>query len=286
LLCSSGVFPALTKIEFAELLRALGEKQIVMQDSTGLLLHGVVGEKMVNHYSFLAAFVSPDEFRVVCEGKPLGTLPLDRPLVPESYLIFAGRRWKVVGCYPQDKLIDVVPAKGGKLPLFEGMGGKVHDRVRQEMRAILMESVAPPFLDATAMAQLSEARAAYQKLGLDREALMQRGNGVRVFTWQGDWVNDTLALMLTARNLPATNEGLSINVLHADANRVFDALYDIAHEPPPSGELLAAVVQNKYRGKWDGLLPDGLLCKNFASSELEVTAAVTAAGAISTSRPT
>jgi len=284
LLCSSGLFPALTKAEFVELLRALGEKQIVMQDATGLLLHGVVGEKIVNHYSFLAAFVSRDEFRVVCEGKPLGTLPLDRPLVPESYLIFAGRRWKVVGCYPEDKLIDVVPAKGGKLPLFDGMGGKVHDRVRQEMRAVLTESVVPPFLDATAMAQLSEARAAYQQLDLDREAVTQRGNEVRVFTWHGDWVNDTLALMLTARKLPATNEGLSINVLDADANRVFDALYDIAHEPPPSGELLAAVVQNKYRGKWDGLLPDGLLCKNFASSELEVTAAVAAAGAISISR--
>lgn len=281
LLCGSELFPGLTKSEFAELLRALGEKQVVMQDATGLLLHGVVGERIVNHYSFLAAFSSADEFRVECGGKPLGTLPLERPLVPESYLIFAGRRWRVVGCYPEDRLIDVVPAKGGKVPLFDGlMGGKVHDRVRQEMRAVLAEPTAIPFLDATAMAQLSEARSAYQHLGLHRDAVIQRGNEVQLFTWQGDWVNDTLAVMLTARKLHATNEGLSVNVLDADVDRVFDALYDIGHEPPPSGEVLAAEVANKLRGKWDGLLPDGLLCKNYASSELEVTGAVAAAGAV------
>jgi ATP-dependent Lhr-like helicase len=281
LLCGSELFPDLTEGDFAELLRALGEKQIVMQDATGLLLHGVVGERMVNHYTFLAAFASAEEFRVVCDGRPLGTLPLERPLVPESYLIFAGRRWKVVGCFPEEKLIDVVPARGGKLPLFDGvMGGKVHDRVRQEMRAVLAELTLIPFLDATAMAQLSEARSAYQRLGLHQDAIVQLGDQVQLFTWQGDWVNDTLAVMLMARGLRATSEGLSVNVLQANANRVCQALCEIGNEPPPNGEALAAVVQNKLRGKWDGLLPDGLLCKNYASSELDVGGAVAAARAL------
>ncbi|MGA2382567.1 MAG: DEAD/DEAH box helicase [Gemmatimonadales bacterium] len=284
LLCSSELFPGITKSEFAELLGALGDKQVVMQDATGLLLHGVLGERIVNHYSFLAAFSSPDEFRVTCGGKPLGTLPLERPLAPESYLIFAGRRWRVVGCYPEDRLIDVVPARGGKLPLFDGlMGGKVHDRVRQEMRAVLAEPAVIPFLDASAMAQLSEARSSYQHLGLYRDAAIQRGTEVRLFTWQGDWVNDTLALMLTARKLRAANEGLSIMVLDAGVESVLDALFSIGHEPTPSGESLAAEVANKLKEKWDGLLPDSLLCKNYASSELEVPGAVAAARAVWTS---
>lgn len=72
MLCTSGLFPSLTRSEFTELLRALGNQEIVMQDLTGLLLHGTVGERIVNHYSFLAAFTSPDEFRIVCAGKQLG----------------------------------------------------------------------------------------------------------------------------------------------------------------------------------------------------------------------
>ena len=284
LLCSSGLFPGLSKADYAELLRALGEKEIVTQDSTGLLLHGVVGEKIVNHYSFLAAFTSTEEFRVVCEGKQLGTLPLERPLVADSHLILAGRRWKVTACYPEDKLIEVVPAKGGKLPLFDGMGGKVHDRVRQEMREVLRESTVLPFLDSAAMVLLSEAREAYRRLSLDDQMIIQFGSDVGVFTWQGDWVNDTLVLMLNARGLRVTNEGLLLNVFDIDTHGVFDALSEIAHVPAPSAEALAFGVKNKCREKWDGLLPESLLCKNFASSQIAVAPTVACATRLITSR--
>jgi ATP-dependent Lhr-like helicase len=269
-LCCSGLFPALSKSEFAELLHALGEQKIIMQDAMGLLLHGTVGEKIVNHYSFLAAFISPEEFRLVCEGKQLGTLPLDRPLIIDSFLIFAGRRWKVTGCSPEEKLIQVVPARGGKVPLFDGMGGKVHDRVRQEMRAVLHESTIVPFLDTTAMAQLHEARETYQHLALDNQMVIQSNDGVQVLTWQGDWVNDTLTLMLLSRGFHAMNNGLYIHVTNTDVNLVLKALYAIAHEPQPSGEVLTANIENKYREKWDRLLPEVLLNKNYASIEIEV----------------
>ena len=273
-LCASGVFPTLTKADFIELLRALAEKQFLMQDSTGLLLHGEVGEKIVNHYSFLAAFISREEFRVVCDGRPLGTLPIDRPLMPESYLIFAGRRWQVVSCSQEEKRIDVIPAKGGKLPLFDGMSGKVHDRVRQEMRQVLAQAVLIPFLDATAQKQLGEAREAYAQLGLATRSIATEGNTVRMFTWQGDWVNDTLSLMLTRQGLRAANEGLSIVVLGCTADAVQEALLDITEAPTPAPEEIAATVQNKYVDKWDSVLPEELLTRNYASDQLDVQGAV------------
>jgi ATP-dependent Lhr-like helicase len=245
-----------------------------MQDGSGVLLLGVVGERIVNHYSFLAAFVSDEEFSVVCEGKPLGTLPLDRPLVVGSFLIFAGRRWRVTVCSPEDKRIDVVPAKGGKLPLFEGMHGKVHDRVRQEMREVLRSNEPVPFLDATAVAMLGEARDAYRRLCLDTCSVIELGSEVLVFTWRGDWVNDTLALMLSGKELRATNEGLCLSVLDARTDRVVDALSDIESMPPPTDEALVSHVTNKYIGKWDSLLPESLLDRNYASSEIDVAAAI------------
>jgi ATP-dependent Lhr-like helicase len=273
-LCASGVFADLSKSDFIVLLRELAKHQFVMQDSSGLLLHGEAGEKAANHYSFLAAFVSPEEFRLTCEGRLLGTLPVDRPLTPESYLIFAGRRWQVVDCSEAEKLIQVVPATGGKLPLFDGIGGRVHDRVRDEMRWVLLESDPIRFIDAPAASQLSEARNTFSQLGLATRVLMSEGHTVRLFTWRGDWVNDTLVLMLAAKGLRAMNEGVSIGIAGSTEDAVHDALLDITEAPARAPEEFASDVQNKYIGKWDGVLPKLLIARNYASSALDVRGAV------------
>lgn len=276
-LCESGVFPGVTKEEVAELLLGLGEKDVLMQDSTGLLLHGGLGEKLVNHYTFYAAFTSDEEFRIVSGGKTLGSVPVSRPLEVGSYVIFAGRRWQVMGFHPTEKLIEVVPAKGGKPPLFDGMAGKVHDRVRAEMRAVLSDTAPVSFLDKQAVELLAEARSAYARLNLENESVLQFGNEARIFTWCGDWVNDTLALMLAKKDVKATNEGLCLVVFNAERDRLRDLLYDIANDKPPKPEDLARLIRNKAREKWDGLLTEELLCKSFASSELDVPGAIAAA---------
>lgn len=276
-LCESGVFQGISQSEFTDLLRGLGEKEILMQDSSGLLLHGRVGERLVNHYSFLAAFSSDEEFRVVSAGRTLGTLPLSRPVEPGSFVIFAGRRWQVLDCLPQERLIDVTPAKGGKPPIFDGMGGKVHDGVREEMRSILAEPFPVPFLDQTAAAQLAEARDAYAQFDLAKQATVQTGSETCVFTWRGDRVNDTLALMLSRRGFRAINEGICLVVLDAECARVFDAFCDLANEPAPRAHELVAPVQNKLREKWDGSLPPALLDKSFASREVDVAGALESA---------
>jgi len=276
-LCESGTFRGISEGEFTDLLRGLGEKEILMQDSSGLLLHGRVGERLVNHYSFLAAFSADEEFRVVSAGKTLGTLPLSRPVEPGSFVIFAGRRWQVLACLPQERLIDVTPAKDGKPPIFDGMGGKVHDGVRAEMRSILAESLPVPFLDETAAAQLEEARGAYAQFDLARKAAVQTGSETCLFTWRGDRINDTLALMLSRRGLRAINEGICLVVLDSECDRVLDAFYDISNEPAPTAHELVEAVQNKLREKWDGLLPVALLDKSFASREVDVAGALESA---------
>ncbi len=274
ILCESKLFPNLTKAEFAELLRGLGEKEILTQDASGLLLHGPVGERLVNHYSFLAAFASDEEFRIVSGGKTLGTLPLSRPVEKGSYIIFAGRRWQVMECSLSEKLIQVIPAKGGKPPIFDGMGGKAHDHVREEMRSILLESAPISFLDATAATQLGEARKAFSAMDLGRQRILPAGADVYVFTWKGDRVNDTLALLLSRQNLRAVNEGVCFVVIGVQEVDVRTGLSNIASVPPPSPEQLAESVQNKRREKWDWLLPENLLSRGFSAAEFEIPGAV------------
>jgi len=272
-LTQSGVFSGIEKREFAELLHLLGAKEILAQDSSGLLLLGSIGERIVNHYSFLAAFSSPEEFRIIHASKTLGTLPLSRPVAEGSYIIFAGRRWRVLSCRPEDKIIEVETAKGGKPPLFDGMGGKVHDRVRKEMRIILSEPTTFPFLDKTAASQLEEARYAYSQLELDRNTFLDNGNDVCLFSWLGDWVNDTLVLILMHHNLRATNEGVLVRVHGANLSDLLNAFARIRDAQLLSQEQLADSVQNKLKEKWDNLLTEQLLRKAFTSRELDMDGA-------------
>jgi Lhr-like helicase len=93
-----------------------------------------LGERTVNHYSFYAAFNAPEEYRLFTGGRPLGTMPADLTLYPGVLLIFAGRRWKVTAVDHAHKIIEAMPAPGGRPPLFNGGIAGVHDRVRAEMQ--------------------------------------------------------------------------------------------------------------------------------------------------------
>lgn len=284
ILCESGVFQGITKEEFADLLRGLAEKDILMQDSSGLLLLARTGEKIVNHYTFYAAFATDEEFRIACAGKTLGSLPISRPLGEGSFVIFAGRRWRVVGLHPAEKLIEVEPAAGGRPPLFDGMGGKVHDRIREEMRAILATSEPVPFLDKEAARLLEEARSTYRRLNLEASPTLQVGNDVVIFTWRGDLVNDTLVLLLARKEVRSENQGSYIEIQDSDVERIRTILRDMAEDEQPKAERLAESVGNKLKGKWDGLLTHDLLCKSFASSEFDVSGAVLIANELSFQR--
>lgn len=273
LAAEGGPFEGLSREVFLLLLKRMGELRLLSQDSSGLLLHGELGEKFVNHYEFFAAFSSDEEFRLVCDGKALGSLPVTRPLVPEQRIIFAGRRWRVLEVDGDKKLIVVAPDKGGAPPAFDGSGAMVHDRVRQEMRAVLASSDTVPFLDQGAQTLLEEGRSYYQRAGLDASQMLERGNEVCLLTWRGDWVNDALALLLARYGLQASNEGLVVNIMGSSKDRVLDALGEIDELETIDPVFLLADAKNFLREKWDWAMPEAMARCSFASLCLDFVGA-------------
>lgn len=272
-LVKDGAFSNITRDDFVLLLRHLGDKQLLIQDSSGLLLHGELGEKLVNHYEFYAAFASDEEFRIVCDGRLLGSLPVSHPLVPSQRIIFGGKRWRVIDVDSEKKIIVVAPDKGGAPPAFDGGAGMVHDVVRQEMRQVLMEANPVPFLDAGAAALLNEAREFYQLADLSNNWLFTKGNDAVLLTWRGDWVNDGLAMLLANVGLSATNEGVALTVSGISPDRLSDALADIAELPAPDPIQALAEAKNLLREKWDWALPEPLVRRSFASLHLDLVGA-------------
>jgi ATP-dependent Lhr-like helicase len=257
---------------FVAVLRSLGKREILRQDADGTLLLDEGGERLVNHHSFYAAFASPEEFRLVNGSKTLGTLPIDRPLAENSFLIFGGRRWRVLGVDGRRKVIEVCPAAGGRVPKFSGDGGDIHDRVRQEMRAVYCDNNVPKYLDATARSLLGEARLQFSKCNLETRQIVDCGAESVVFTWMGDRITDTVRLMLARMDLISQTDGPCIHVC-ARALDTRNALEKIASDSLPDPLALAAEVKNKWSEKYDWALDPELLNAEYASRKLNVSGA-------------
>jgi ATP-dependent Lhr-like helicase len=273
LLCGKGApFAAISPKQFAELLRHLASADLLIQDASGLLLHGEVGDKIVNHYSFYAAFAVDEEFRIVTGGKSLGSLPVSQMLTAGQRIVFGGRTWLVESVDEKEKVIAVSPARGGAPPLFTGGVGRVHTRIRQRMRE-LYEGVAPAtFLDATATRFLDEGRSTYRRLNLAKEILLEQGSHTVLISWLGDAGNEALACLLTHRRIKATPVTLGVELPRQDLSGVdlTALLADIAASPLPELDVLLSEASNLQREKWDWALSPTLLRASYASTNLDL----------------
>ena len=269
-LVSSGSFDRITREMFVEILRGLGQRKILQQESSGLLLPGELGEKFVNNYEFYSAFSTPEEFRLVAGDRVLGSLPIDRPLTEGQRVIFGGRRWRVQELDTIHKVVYVAADRGGVPPAFDGGRGQVHDRVRQEMRSVLSESEMIGYLDTNGVKLLQEARRTYRDLDLGNRNWFQDGRNKYLLTWRGDAVNNTLALMLSRRGIATTSEGVGLIVSSVvDESDLRSELHSLGTQPLPSNAQLGITPEMATVEKWDWALPDGCRVASYASAKLD-----------------
>ena len=273
-LCEGAPFSAVGREYFLALLRQMGATGLLMQSHHGTLLHGEVGERIVNHYSFYTAFTAPEEFSLAVDGKVIGTLPIDRPVMEDSYLIFSGRRWRVLHVNMEHKRIDLARATGGRAPSFGGTPGAVHDKVRDKMFELYRSSEVPAYLDAEAKELMTEGRHHFHQMALQAVALLEDGRDTLIFPWAGDIAMDTLAAMLTNRGIAAEREGICITVKDTQNQDVQAQLRELRDGPPPSPLTLASGVQNKQSEKYDEYLDEELLSLDWASRRLDTHGAL------------
>lgn len=276
-LCESGPFHRIDQPLFSRFLRALGKNDLVQQDRSGELVLAELGEKIVNHYSFFAAFSSPEEYRVVAGGRNLGSAPFTESLFPGRHVIFGGRRWVVISVDEPAKVVELQPAAGGRPPAFEsGISAPVHDRVRQEMLHLYKTFELPRYLDSQARELLAEGRENFHRYRLHELALIQDGSRTLFFPWAGDRVMDTLVLWLAARDIVLVREGIALVFDRMTPQAVEAELRKIAAEEPPDAVELAKRALNKIREKFHPWLDAEVLAVDHAAGVLDVEGAAEA----------
>jgi ATP-dependent helicase Lhr and Lhr-like helicase len=274
-LCRTGPFAAVDQEVFMDLLRSLGHHDLIQQSHDGLLLLGLKGEKQVNHYSFYTAFATQDDYRLVTDGRTLGSLPVRSPLVEGMFLIFAGRRWEVMGVDEYRGIVEVVGASTGKAPDFGGSSGFVHDRLRQTMYKIYLSDQVPGFLNETACDLLQTARRQFQSHGLHQTQVLEDGRSILLFPWRGSVITNTLFVQLLARGLKVQQQSVTLKVNGINREEMRSHLLDLLNQGPADPVALAAAVKNKRHDKYDRFLSEDLLCRNYAAGHLDAQGAWT-----------
>ena len=272
-LCREGPFRKVTTEVFADVLRAIGhpETGLIEQSGSGLLLLGPAGEKLVEHYSFYAVFQTPEEFRLVAEGRDLGTLPIDNVLAPGMLLIFSGRRWVVQEIHDREKVIMVKPAKAGVPPVFGGEPGDIHDKVIDRMFAMLEGGTQPAYMDAASLKMLADARAHYDQLGFRTTNIQAIGERTSIIaTRAGTVKTSTLALAFRSEGFSVEQHDGFLMVEAGDETPDLRALLADLRSGEPVD--LFAGAGNLMSEKFHPYLSSALLVLDAASSKLSVQA--------------
>ncbi len=275
ILCDQGPFDTVSKADFQSLLSYLGTKEILLQESSGVLLHGAKGAALVNHYSFYAAFSSEEEFRIISGTRTLGSVPVSSAISVGDFILFAAKTWRVDEVDEQSKTICVTRHNAGRPPRFSNGKGVVHDKVRERMRELYEGANELDFLDATAKRLMAEGREAYRRYDLKHHHLISFDGALLLLSWQGDARSEAIAMMLRMRGVTVTRFGAFLEIdsgaEHFDG--VVQALKELAAISTPTPNSLLADAFNLCQEKWDWALPPHLLQNSFASLKLDIPGA-------------
>lgn len=269
ILCRRGPFPV-DAGRFKLLLQELGRHRLLIQTDDRTLLHGEVGEKLVNHYSFYPTFWTSEEFRLLHGTRHLGNLAVSQPVAQGSLIVFGGRRWCVKEVREQERLIEVVPAQGGRAPRFSGSGvGNVDRIVHQEMLALYRSDSVPVYLDSGAKSLLQEGRAHFARREVGAQSLLGSAGATLLFLWAGTRIANTLAVKLQSDSWEVGNFEVGLRVRDAEPQELRELLRHYAAEDPPRAEALAETVPHKAMEKFDHFLPTALLNEGYGAAYLD-----------------
>ena len=270
-LCKTGAFSNVSPQLFMELVKSLGEKQIVSQTHTGEIVVGIEGEKIIKSQSFYVAFKTSLDYTLIIKEKqkPLGNLPY-LPKV-NDFIIFGGRKWKVISTDEKSKKIFITQIRQGIVPFFYTESSEIDGMIVRKMKDIYQSNIDIPYLDALGRKAFENGRTFFLSNELQNVFNFTYGGKQLLMTWSGERINRTISMMASLI------DGISRpynSIAVEDIN--YELIDKIKKQAKPNGIDLASLIQNrkqKENQKYDYLLSDKLLDLEYIQGYLDIDAA-------------
>ncbi len=270
-----GGFRNVSPEQFVTALRSMGGADLIEQSPEGPLILGLLGERIVRSFEFYSAFMAAEEYRVVYNGRTIGSVSAMCGLDADAYLILAGKRWRILEVSEEHNEIIVEPASGARLPSFEGgLGADIHVAVRRKMRKVLRCDDAYAYLDSYAHTMLERARKEAKALQLHRHEFFHEGRETIWFTWTSSRINRTLAALARFYGeMHVEDEGIALAFRDKSAGELAE-FYSRLLQRPPQPEEIAFRFPVKTTEKYDSFLCEELQCQMLARNALDLPGAL------------
>ena len=212
----NAAFKNIDTSEIEEIIDFLVGKDLVEKLGMELIL-GIEGEKIVNNKEFYSVFQTENLFKVSHKGNKIGEIPLTPQIREDENIYLSARIWKITNVDLKSKRIEVIPAKDGKKPIFEGNGANVADEIRTKMLEVLVSKREYNFLDEPSQAVISELQEEFsvfdfENILIDRPLLSSNKNLV-FHSFAGSKKNRTIKFIF---------DYFGIENIHSDLDSSFD----------------------------------------------------------------
>ncbi|WP_294323340.1 DEAD/DEAH box helicase [uncultured Chryseobacterium sp.] len=209
-------FKNISENEIEEIIEFLVEKDLLEQLGPELIL-GIEGEKIVNNREFYSVFQTENLFKVSHKGNKVGEIPLTLQIREDENIYLSARIWKIIAIDLKSKKIEVIPAKDGKKPVFEGNGANIADKIREKMLEVLVSKKEYDFLDEPSQDVISEMQKEFSVFDfsdiIKERPLLSTNRNLTFYSFTGTKINRTLKLIF---------DTLGIQNIYSDLDSSFE----------------------------------------------------------------
>lgn len=268
-------FKNISQEDYREMLRYMIELEHIQKTEEGTLIIGLKAEGIVNYFTFYAIFPDNDEIVVSYKSQEIGSIS---SIPPEGVcILLAGRSWKVTDVDLEGKHVFVEPIKHSSEKLWKGGGGKIHTKIVNKMRSVLLNDTKYLYLTPEADKRLEEIRRLIRSSNILSSDLIElTEHSFLMFPWLGSKETNTLEVIL---KLNSVKEKLGITSIDRanpyafiiSSNLSFKEFKDLLSKVIVEINSLDNEIQEKnipFIDKYDMFLPESLKKKQYIYNEL------------------
>ena len=281
-------FSAVSEELFQKLITHLESKKVnlIQKFSGERYVLSDKAEKIVNFYTFYAAFDAPPNFEVKEDGKLIGII--DNPDSLKRHLLLQGLSLQVQSVNKKNRSVEV---KGMKQETLKGIPPvplsrsflSLHDMVMEKAKALYTHSDVPTYLCQNSKQTLAKARQHFKQMSFHKHNIHHNIHYDLVATWSGDITNLSLSIWLRELGFRVTLYPGFLRVSSQEgpaSQSLLEALYHISTSPAPCADIL--IKDQRVKGffekeKFHKFLSPELLSQDIMSSQLDMKAASLAA---------